>query len=433
MNYQEARVYLDNAAKYGSVLGLENMREMLTGLGNPQDQLKFIHISGTNGKGSVLAYLSTVLKEAGYRVGRYVSPTLFSYRERIQVNEEYIRKESYARHVSAVKNVIDEMTARGKAHPTPFEIETAVAFLYFIEEHCDIVVLETGLGGDTDATNIIRTPVMEVLVSVSMDHMQFLGNTLEEIAAHKAGIIKPETVAVSALQQPEAMRVIEEKAKEQRAQLYIADWTQAEDLQYGMEEQSFSYRDFKNLKIHLAGSYQIKNAVTAVEAVLALQRLGYRISEEQLRSGLAKTVWRGRFSVLQKEPLILMDGAHNRDGAQMLKESMEQYFAGRRIFAVCGMFRDKEYEEVLKLTTPYFTHLIAIQTPDHPRALPARELAEAAKQYMSEVECADTLEAAVRRALVLADAKEDVILAFGSLSFLGELEKALKSIKENRS
>ena len=186
MNYQEARVYLDDAAKYGSVLGLENMREMMAGLGDPQGQLKFIHISGTNGKGSVLAYLSTILKEAGYRVGRYVSPTLFSYRERIQVNEEYIKKESYARHVSAIKKVIDDMTAAGKAHPTPFEIETAVAFLYFAEEHCDIVVLETGLGGDTDATNIIRTPVMEVLVSISMDHMQFLGNTITEIARHKA-------------------------------------------------------------------------------------------------------------------------------------------------------------------------------------------------------------------------------------------------------
>lgn len=431
MNYQEARVYLDDAAKYGSVLGLENMREMMAGLGDPQDQLKFIHISGTNGKGSVLAYLSTILKEAGYRVGRYVSPTLFSYRERIQVNEEYIKKESYARHVSAIKKVIDDMTAAGKAHPTPFEIETAVAFLYFAEEHCDIVVLETGLGGDTDATNIIRTPVMEVLVSISMDHMQFLGNTITEIARHKAGIIKPGTVVVSARQQPEAMRVIEEKAKEQRAELVKADWTQAENVRYGIKEQSFSYGGLEDLKIHLAGSYQIPNAVTAVEAAAALQKLGYAISEEHLRAGLAKTRWRGRFSVLCEKPLFIMDGAHNRDGAQMLKASIEQYFDGKRIIAICGMFRDKEYEKVLVLIAPYLSKLIAIETPGNPRALPKEELAQTAKRYLTDVECAETVADAVQTAFTQTN-EEDVIVAFGSLSFLGELTKAVELIRGNK-
>lgn len=431
MNYQEARVYLDDAAKYGSVLGLENMREMMAGLGDPQDQLKFIHISGTNGKGSVLAYLSTILKEAGYRVGRYVSPTLFSYRERIQVNEEYIKKESYARHVSAIKKVIDDMTAAGKAHPTPFEIETAVAFLYFAEEHCDIVVLETGLGGDTDATNIIRTPVMEVLVSISMDHMQFLGNTITEIARHKAGIIKPGTVVVSARQQPEAMRVIEEKAKEQRAELVKADWTQAENVRYGIKEQSFSYGGLEDLKIHLAGSYQIPNAVTAVEAVTALQKLGYDISEEHLRAGLAKARWRGRFSVLCEKPLFIMDGAHNRDGAQMLKASIEQYFNGKRIIAICGMFRDKEYEKVLVLIAPYLSKLIAIETPGNPRALPKEELAQTAKRYLTDVECAETVADAVQTAFTQTN-EEDVLVAFGSLSFLGELTKAVDLIRGNK-
>lgn len=431
MNYQEARVYLDDAAKYGSVLGLENMREMMAGLGDPQDQLKFIHISGTNGKGSVLAYLSTILKEAGYRVGRYVSPTLFSYRERIQVNEEYIKKESYARHVSAIKKVIDDMTAAGKAHPTPFEIETAVAFLYFAEEHCDIVVLETGLGGDTDATNIIRTPVMEVLVSISMDHMQFLGNTITEIARHKAGIIKPGTVVVSARQQPEAMRVIEEKAKEQRAELVKADWTQAENVRYGIKEQSFSYGGLEDLKIHLAGSYQIPNAVTAVEAAAALQKLGYDISEEHLRAGLAKTRWRGRFSVLCEKPLFIMDGAHNRDGAQMLKASIEQYFNGKRIIAICGMFRDKEYEKVLVLIAPYLSKLIAIETPGNPRALPKEELAQTAKRYLTDVECAETVADAVQTAFTQTN-EEDVLVAFGSLSFLGELTKAVELIRGNK-
>ncbi len=431
MNYQEARAYLNDAAKYGSVLGLENMRELMAGLKDPQDRLKFIHISGTNGKGSVLAYLSTILKEAGYRVGRYISPTLFSYRERIQVNEEYIKKEAYARHVSAVKKVIDDMTAAGKAHPTPFEIETAVAFLYFAEEGCDIVVLETGLGGDTDATNIIRTPVLEVLVSISMDHMQFLGDTLAEIARHKAGIIKPETVVVSALQQTEAMRVIEETAKEQRAELFTADWMKAEDVRYGIGEQSFSYKGLTDAKIHLSGSYQISNAVTAVEAVFALRKLGYAVSEEQLRSGLAKTRWQGRFSVLCKKPLFIMDGAHNRDGARMLKASIEQYFEGKQITAICGMFRDKEYETVIKLVAPYLTKLIAIETPENPRALPKEELAETAKNCLEDVQCAETIADAVQKAFAQTN-EEDVIVAFGSLSFLGELTKAVESIRGNK-
>ena len=202
MNYTEARVYLDEISKYGSVLGLESMKELLDRLGNPQDDLKFIHISGTNGKGSVLAYLSTVLSGAGYRTGRYISPTLFSYRERIQVDQEYIEKDALARHVTKIAAAVEDMKTAGLAGPTAFEIETALAFLYFKEKHCDIVTLETGLGGLLDATNVIRTPVIEVIASISMDHMDCLGDTLEKIAQQKAGIIKPNTLVVSAAQQP---------------------------------------------------------------------------------------------------------------------------------------------------------------------------------------------------------------------------------------
>ena len=182
MNYEEARAYLDDAARYGSVLGLDTMKELLARLGNPQDDLKFIHIGGTNGKGSVLSYLSAVLKEAGYRVGRYISPTLFSYRERIQVNEIYIKKDALARLTTQIQSCADEMVRDGAPHPTAFEIETALCFLYFREEKCDLVVLEVGMGGATDATNVIKTTVLEVLASISMDHMGFLGDTLAEIA-----------------------------------------------------------------------------------------------------------------------------------------------------------------------------------------------------------------------------------------------------------
>lgn len=431
MNYEEARVYLDSVAKYGSVLGLENMREMLGRLGNPQNRLKFIHISGTNGKGSVLAYLSTVLKEAGYRVGRYISPTLFSYRERIQVDGEYIKKDSLAAHTAAVKKVIDEMQEEGKPHPTLFEIETVISFLYFLEQNCDMVVLETGMGGAEDATNVIETTVLEVLVPISMDHMQFLGNTLEEIAGHKAGIIKENTVVVSALQKPEAAAVIEKRAEERHSSLRIADWRQATDLCYGIEKQSFSYKEFSHLEISLAGSYQMINGVIAVEAVLALRKLGYEISEKALREGLKNTIWRGRFTVIHKEPLMVMDGAHNRDGALVLRDSIERYFKGKRIFYLCGVFKDKEYEEILKITAPYSHDMVTIQTTGNPRALPAEELARAAKKYIRNVQAAGSIKEAVRMVMDQAG-KDDVILAFGSLSFLGELTKAVEELKERK-
>lgn len=421
MDYKEARAYLEEAAKSGSVLGLESMRALLAELGDPQDRLKFIHIAGTNGKGSVLAYLSTVLKEAGFRVGRYISPTLFSYRERIQVNEEYITREALAEQTARIREAAEHMKAAGKPQPTVFEIETALAFLYFVQEKCDIVVLETGMGGDTDATNVVQTSVLEILVSISRDHMQFLGSTLAEIAGHKAGIIKPGTVVVSAAQEPEAMRVIEERAAQQQAVLHIADPAKASGITYGMDAQHFSYGGYEGLKIRLAGIYQIENAVVAVEAVRALQSMGWRITEAQLRRGLEKTVWRGRFTVLNQKPLFIIDGAHNRDAAKQLKASIEAYLAGRRIIAVCGVLKDKEYEEVLQTVAPCIERMITIETPDNPRALPAKELAEAARRYIHEVHAADSIAEAVAESMAEAEGEDRAVLAFGSLSFLGEL------------
>ena len=198
MTYEEARAFIDDTAKYGYVLGLDTERELLRRLGNPQDDLKFVHIAGTNGKGSTLAYISTILKEAGYKVGRYISPTIFDYRERIQVNEEYISEEAVARLADSVEAAGQAMLAEGLHHPTAFEVETAMAFLYFKEKQCDLVVLECGMGGMTDATNVVKTTVISVFAEIGMDHMGFLGNTVEEIAAVKAGIIKPGTIAVSA-------------------------------------------------------------------------------------------------------------------------------------------------------------------------------------------------------------------------------------------
>ena len=430
MNYTEARVYLDEVSKYGSVLGLENMRELLGRLGNPQDDLKFIHISGTNGKGSVLAYLSTILSGGGYRTGRYISPTLFSYRERIQVDEQKIEKESLAHHVTAIAKVIEEMKAENAGNPTAFEVETALAFLYFKEKDCDIVVLETGLGGALDATNIIKTTVMEVIAPISMDHMEFLGDTLEKIAMQKAGIIKPHTAVVSASQEPDAKKVLDHVCKENQCSMYMVDPAQITDVLYDVEEQQFSYKNWKNVKITLAGSYQILNAALALEGVEELRRLGYHLSEEQVRQGLYRAVWRGRFTLLSKNPAVIIDGAHNPGAAKELKHSLDLYFKGKDLYYIFGVFQDKDYQEVIRLTAPLAKHIITVQTPGNPRALPANELKETVQAVNPSVEAAQSIQEAVKKSLQLAK-NEDAIIIFGSLSFLGEAERAVKSEEKN--
>ena len=415
---------MDEVSKYGSVLGLESMRELLHRLGNPQNELKFIHISGTNGKGSVLAYLSTILTGAGYRTGRYISPTLFSYRERIQVDGEYIEKESLARHVTAIAAAAEEMQKAGLPSPTAFEMETALAFLYFKEKRCDIVTLEVGCGGLLDATNVITTTVMEVIASISMDHTDLLGDTLAKIAAQKAGIIKPDTLVVSARQQEEAMQVIEDTCKEQHCALQAVDESKICDVRCGAEGQTFSYKVWENVTISLAGSYQIKNAALALEGVEALRQLGYALSDQQVREGMAHTVWRGRFTTLRREPTVIIDGAHNPAAARELKDSLERYFPDKTLYYVMGMFKDKDYAQVIDLTAPLARHIITVETPGNPRALPARELAEAVARVNPSVEWADSVAHGVERALAMAG-KEDAVIVFGSLSFLGEAADAV--------
>lgn len=424
MNYKEARVYLDEVSKYGSVLGLESMRELLHRLGDPQNELKFIHISGTNGKGSVLAYLSTILSGAGYRTGRYISPTLFSYRERIQVDGEYIEKESLACHVTAIAAAAEDMQKAGLPSPTVFEIETALAFLYFKEKRCDIVTLEVGCGGLLDATNVITTTLMEVIASISMDHTDLLGDTLAKIAAQKAGIIKPDTMVVSAQQKSEAAQVIEDTCKEQHCTLQMVDESKISNVHYGAEGQTFSYKTWENVAISLAGSYQIKNAALALEGVEALRKLGYALSDQQVREGLLHTAWRGRFTTLRRDPTVIIDGAHNPAAALELKESMERYFPGKTLYFVMGMFKDKDYAQVIDLTAPLARHIITVETPGNPRAMPARELAEAVGKVNPSVEWADSVAHGIEKALAMAG-KEDAVIVFGSLSFLGEAADAV--------
>lgn len=424
MNYQESRSYIDEASQYGAVLGLGNMREMLERLGNPQDGLQYVHVAGTNGKGSVIAYLYTTLTKADYRIVRYISPTLYSYRERMEISGERISREKFARCVGKVAEVICDMTAQGLNHPTPFEIETAAAFLFFQEEKCDLVIMEVGMGGNLDATNIIKNTKLAVLVSISMDHMDFLGNTLGEIAEKKAGIIKPGCQAVTALQKPEAAQVIAKKCADLGVSCKVSDASEAEILWSDVDGQSFVWQG-ETYRIPLAGVYQKENAVLALDALAALDKLGYRTTLEQRKEGLAATSWKGRFTVVCRNPLFVVDGAHNPAAADMMAASIERYFSGKRLYFIMGMFRDKDYRSVLEKTAPYAEKIFTIETPGNPRALPAKELAKVASEFHSDAEAAESLEDAVEKAFSLAG-QEDVILAFGSLSFIGALTEIVE-------
>ncbi len=434
MKYREALEYIESIQGYGIVPGLDSITELCRRLGNPQDRLRFVHIAGTNGKGSVLAYISTVLKEAGYRVGRYVSPAVFEYRERIQVNGRNITQKAFCEGVEKIRNICYEMEKCNLPHPTPFEVETALGFWYFERMGCDIVVLEAGMGGLYDATNLIRTVEAAVLTSISMDHMKYLGNSLAEIARHKAGIIKTGCIAVSAQQSPEVAEEVRRAAGEKECPLYLADRSRIMNLKTGsgrfIERQRFDYTDtagviWRQVEINLAGVFQPENASIALEAVRALREKGYDISEAAVRKGLRETIWRGRFCVIARKPLFVVDGAHNEDAARNLAKSVEFYFTNRRIIYIMGVLRDKEYTKMIALTHGYAEQIITVTPPENPRAMAAYELAREIARVHPDVTAADSLEEAVEMARLLAG-PEDVILAFGSLSYLGRLIKIVE-------
>ena len=429
MNYREALEYVDSLKKYGVVPGLDTIRELCRRLGNPQDKLAFVHIAGTNGKGSTLSFVSTVLQCAGYRVGRYISPTIFQYCERIQVNQRPISQACLGRLFDQVKAACEDMASEGFSHPTAFEAETALAFCYFLEKKCDIVVLEAGMGGEQDSTNLITNTKVAVLSSISMDHMQFLGDTLEQIARQKAGIIKPGCRVVTLRQDPAAEAVIAGKAKQCGCSVLTADPAEAAHIRYGWKRQSFDIDSYRKLTISLAGRYQIENAVLAVRVIEALSDAGFPVTETALRKGLLTARWPGRFQVISEKPLFVIDGAHNEDAARKLADSIEFYFTNKRIVYIMGMLRDKEYERVIAITHKYADPIITVATPDNPRALSAYELATAVSRVHGNVTAAASLEEAVEMAYLLAG-KEDVILAFGSLSFLGRLTEAVKERKD---
>ncbi len=416
--YEQALAYMEQVKGRGIVLGLDSMRRLAERLENPQDTLQFVHIAGTNGKGSVLGFVSTILKCAGYRTGRYSSPAVFSRLEQIQVNGRAISRADYVRGMEAVRQAAEALEEEGHPYPTPFEVETALAFWYFREKQCEIAVLEAGMGGLLDATNIVRTTAAAVLTPIGMDHMGMLGGTLEEIARQKAGIIKNECYVICGRQEPQALEAVEAVCGERSAKLRKADT--AKGIRYGIERQYFSYRGCQRLVISLAGRYQIENAVLAAETIRALGECGFPVSEAMLRKGLLETRWPGRFTVLAKRPYFIIDGAHNQDAAQKLRESVIFYFTNKKIITIMGVMKDKEYEKIAELTADLAAQVITVAAPGSGRALPAYELAGVVRNYNPNVTAADSIQEAVEMSYLLAD-KDSVILAFGSLSYLGEV------------
>jgi len=422
MDQEQAEAFIRKTWKYGMVFGLESIQNLMARLGNVQDQLRILHVAGTNGKGSVCAMLAGILQAAGYRTGVYSSPAVREPEEIIKVDGNCISREAFAELAGKVQAACMDMQKAGLPHPTAFEVETAVAFCYFRQEACDYVVLETGLGGAEDATNLITHPLCSVLTSISMDHMGILGHTLEEVAAAKAGIIKPGCPCVSSAQKPEAARVLQKAAAEKGSGFRMADNSCIRSFSCNGEKSRFEVSDASSIlqgTTGLCGACQKENLACVLEVVRLLREEGIRITQEALLAGLADVRLPGRFEKISKEPDFYIDGAHNEGAARCLRETVRSCFSERRMVYIIGVFADKEYEKLLQIMLPYAARVFTV-TPDHPRALDGKVLAQLAGTMHPAVAYVPDLAQAAALAAEAAGA-EGVVLAFGSFSYLGEL------------
>lgn len=429
MTYKEAMEYIKYAQSLGSVLGLETMNHLMEGLGNPHNKLKFVHVAGTNGKGSTAAFIASILAVSNYSVGRYISPSVLEYEEKIQIshgyasmntiNTWYIGKEDITKYMSHIKDVCEDMVSKGLNHPTLFEIETAMAFLYFVEQNCDIVVLEVGLGGRLDATNVIKTVECSVITSISMDHMGFLGDTLEAIAKEKAGIIKLNVPVVSYEQKVEVSNVLKTISAKRNANYTEAFFSNIVIKNQDINGTTFDYLEFQDLHISLLGLNQVYNCVVAIHAIMELRKYGYDIWDDSIHAGIHLTKWRGRFEIIKTNPYFIVDGAHNEDAAKVLSENIKTYFADKKLIYIMGVLGDKDYYSILEYTGR-LAHTIITITPNNERGLNSEILATVASDYCSNIINASNVSTAITRAYDIAG-KDDIIITFGSLSFLGEV------------
>lgn len=438
--------YINTPRWQASRLGLERIRELLERLGRPQDRLKFVHVAGTNGKGSICAYLASILGAAGYRTGMFTSPYIERFEERIRVDGAMISPDELRDVTLAVREHAEAMAEETGDHPTEFELMTAVALEHFARFGCDIVVLEVGLGGRLDSTNVIDAPEACVIARIGLDHTALLGNTLAAIAGEKAGIIKEGSAVVSWPQEPEAMAVIGHAAAEHGCELRVPDFAQLEEGAVKWEDgasplRSFSYREWTDLRTGILGSYQPQNVTVALEVVDVLRGRGWHIPDEAVRAGVARTRWPGRFEIVEggSSPdgfAIVVDGGHNPQGARALADSLAEVFPGRKPVFVVGVLEDKDYPRMLEDVLPLGSAFVCV-TPDNPRALPAHKLARAIRWTGQDLlgcsACVNPVvardfEDAIRRARELAD-PDGLICAFGSLYSVAALKEAVRATR----
>lgn len=452
MTYEEALQYIHGTLKFGSKLGLKNITNLLYFMGNPHKKLKYIHVGGTNGKGSVTSMITSILKQQGYKVGMYTSPYIEEFTERIQINGRHIEEKQLARITQWIQGIIQKMTAQGYAHPTEFEVVTAIAFQYYCEQACDFVVLEVGLGGRFDATNVIDSPLVSVITSIGMDHMAFLGDTIAQIAFEKSGIIKPDNIVVVCPDQhPDAVQVLRRIAQERNARIVIGDTDAIDITSDTLRGIAFSYQS-NQYQIGLVGAHQVLNAVTAISAVEVLKKYyDIPISRENMRIGLETVRWPGRLEILSKDPLFIVDGAHNMPAVTALKKSLIKYLninedsvppwlsaaspstecrtPENKISFVIGMMEDKEYEKCIRILAPIADCMIATAPLDK-RALPARKLGEVMAKYCDNVLIEEDIEQAVRlgmeRVKKGACADRHILCCCGSLHLIGVVRKLFR-------
>lgn len=411
MTETEAISYIETYTWSATRLGLERTRELLSRLGDPQKRLKFIHVAGSNGKGSTCAMLESVLRAAGYRTGLYISPHLQSFRERFQINGAPVSGARFAAVTERVRAAAEEMTD----HPSQFELSTAIAMVCFSEEACDVVVLEVGLGGALDSTNAIDAPEVAVITNLGLEHTEYLGNTIEEIAAAKGGIIKPGCDCVCYDSEPAAMAVIKGICARQGVSLYKSDPDSLLVLERSLDGQHLAWNGLV-FTLPLLGTHQLHNAAVALRTVEVLRQRGWVISDEALCTGLSGVRWPARFEVLSRDPLFILDGGHNPQCVRALARCLEEYLPGQKLTLLMGVLADKDYPAMLDEIAPRAARFVCV-TPDSPRALPAEALAETVRGRGLEAVACGSLDAAVEIALE----RDDPTVAFGSLYMAGAL------------
>lgn len=420
MDFLEAQNYLEKVrSQKGIVLGLDTMRHLMAKLNNPQDKVKFIQIAGTNGKGSTAAYLTSILSEAGIKVGRYTSPAVFSSTEQYFACGSCISESEYAKGMTAVAEAAASLDGET---PTAFEQETALAFWYFAKKGCELAILEAGLGGDMDATNIVTTTVCSIITSISMDHCRILGNKISEIAAHKAGIIKPGAPIICIEQKEDAMEPIRAAAKAADTPLYEVHRDEVRQIFSDKRESIVFFREFENLHLKMLGSCQPENAALAVQAASVLSR-SYPIEKKHIYEGIEKTRWGGRFELHSGSPDIILDGAHNPDGIRRLRESVNQMFGAVPICYVCGVLADKDYEKEIEILFGRASNVFTV-TPPSPRAMKSTDLKVAIKERFPQLKVTSfDSEDGIEKAMEAAVSQNNPVVVCGTLTILARVKE----------